>query len=73
MVFALIGVSVPVFWLGQLLLYFFWFKLGVAPSSGLEIGSNIWQSIAAGQVHPALDHAGSDVRGVLRADGPRAT
>jgi peptide/nickel transport system permease protein len=49
MVFALIGVSLPVFWLGQLLLYFFWFKLGVAPSSGLEIGSNIWQSIAQGK------------------------
>ncbi|HWC70913.1 MAG TPA: ABC transporter permease, partial [Actinomycetota bacterium] len=25
MLFALIGVSLPVFWLGQLLLYFFWF------------------------------------------------
>ena len=49
MLFALIGVSMPVFWLGQLLLYFFWFKLGVAPSSGLEIGSNIWQSIAQGK------------------------
>src|SRR5215207_9516733 len=30
MVFALIGVSMPVFWLGQLLLYFFWFRLGWA-------------------------------------------
>ena len=49
MLFALIGVSMPVFWLGQLLLYFMWFKLGVAPSSGLEIGSNIWQSIAQGK------------------------
>ena len=49
MLFALIGVSMPVFWLGQLLLYFFWFKLGVAPASGLDIGSNIWQSIAQGK------------------------
>ena len=49
MLFALVGVSMPVFWLGQLLLYFFWYKLGVAPSSGLEIDSNIWQSIAQGK------------------------
>jgi peptide/nickel transport system permease protein len=49
MLFALIGVSMPVFWLGQLLLYFLWFKLEVAPSSGLEIGANIWESIAAGK------------------------
>jgi peptide/nickel transport system permease protein len=49
MLFALIGVSMPVFWLGQLLLYFLWFKLSVAPSSGLEIDANIWQSIAAGK------------------------
>ena len=31
MLFALIGVSMPVFWLGQLLLYVFWFKLQLAP------------------------------------------
>ncbi|CAN5645384.1 ABC transporter permease [soil metagenome] len=49
MVFALIGVSMPVFWLGQLLLYFFWFRLGWAPSSGLEIGNSIWVSIAKGK------------------------
>jgi peptide/nickel transport system permease protein len=49
MVFALIGVSMPVFWLGQILLYVFWFKLGWLPSSGLEIGDSIWQSIAAGK------------------------
>jgi peptide/nickel transport system permease protein len=49
MVFALIGVSMPVFWLGQLLLYFFWYKLQWAPSSGLEINATIWQSIAQGK------------------------
>ncbi len=49
MLFALIGVSLPVFWLGQLLLYFFWFKLQVAPASGLEINATIWQSIASGK------------------------
>ncbi len=49
MVFALIGVSVPVFWLGQLLLYVFWFKLQWAPKSGLEINATIWESIAQGK------------------------
>jgi peptide/nickel transport system permease protein len=49
MIFALIGVSMPVFWAAQLLLYFFWFKLQIAPSSGLEIGANTWQSIASGK------------------------
>jgi peptide/nickel transport system permease protein len=42
-------VSMPVFWLGQLLLFFLWFKLEIAPSSGLEIGANIWESIAGGK------------------------
>jgi peptide/nickel transport system permease protein len=34
MLFALLGVSVPIFWLGLLMLYVFWFKLGIACSSG---------------------------------------
>ena len=34
MLFALFGVSMPVFWLGLLMLYFFWFKLGIACPSG---------------------------------------
>jgi peptide/nickel transport system permease protein len=49
MIFALIGVSMPVFWAAQLLLYFFWFKLQIAPSSGLEIGANTFQSITSGK------------------------
>ena len=49
MVFALIGVSMPVFWLGQILLYVFWYRLHWAPPSGLEIDSSIWQSIAQGK------------------------
>lgn len=32
--FALFGVSAPVFFLGPLFLYIFWFKLGVLPGSG---------------------------------------
>ncbi|HYH27151.1 MAG TPA: ABC transporter permease [Actinomycetota bacterium] len=49
MLFALIGVSAPVFWLGQLFLYFFWFKLGIAPSSGLGVGASLMDSILAGK------------------------
>lgn len=49
MLFALIGVSMPVFWLGQILLYVFWYTLHWAPSSGLEIGATIPQSIAQGK------------------------
>lgn len=49
MLFALVGVSMPVFWLGQLLLFFLWFKLNLAPASGLEIGSDIWQSVLQGK------------------------
>jgi peptide/nickel transport system permease protein len=49
MLFALIGVSMPVFWLGQILLYVFWYTLHWAPASGLEIGASIWQSIAQGK------------------------
>jgi peptide/nickel transport system permease protein len=32
--FALFGVSAPVFFLGPLFLYLFWFKLGILPGSG---------------------------------------
>ena len=71
MVFALIGVSMPVFWLGQLLLYFFWFQLGWAPSSGLEIGDSHLAIDREGQVHPALDHPRVHLGRVLRAHGAR--
>jgi peptide/nickel transport system permease protein len=49
MVLAIVGVSVPVFWLGQLLLYFLWFKLRLAPSSGLGIDAGVWSSALAGK------------------------
>ena len=49
MLVAIVGVSMPVFWLGQLLLYVFWFRLGIMPSSGLEIGASIWESILQGK------------------------
>jgi peptide/nickel transport system permease protein len=46
--FALIGVSAPVFFLGPLFLYIFWFKLGLAPGSGYysigQYGVGTWAS-----------------------------
>jgi peptide/nickel transport system permease protein len=35
MSFAIFGVSAPVFWVALLLLYIFWFKLGILPGSGI--------------------------------------
>lgn len=40
MLFALIGVSAPVFWVGQIALFFFWLKIGISPGSGYEPLSN---------------------------------
>jgi len=40
MLFALFGVSAPVFWLAYVLLFVFWFKLHIAPSSGIPIGQS---------------------------------
>jgi peptide/nickel transport system permease protein len=48
MLLAIVGVSLPVFWLGQLLLYVFWFQLGWAPPSGLEIGQSLPSAVLAG-------------------------
>ena len=49
MVGAIIGVSMPVFWLGQLLLYVFWYRLRIAPPSGLEIDTSVVSSALAGK------------------------
>ena len=49
MVFALLGVSMPVFWLGYVLLYVFWFRLGWAPLSGIPIGTSVWQAVLQGR------------------------
>lgn len=35
MLFALFGVSAPIFWLGYLLLFIFWYKLRLLPESGI--------------------------------------
>jgi peptide/nickel transport system permease protein len=49
MVFALIGVSAPLFWLAYVFLYVFWFKLEWAPSSGIPIGASVWDAVAQGR------------------------
>ncbi len=49
MIFALIGVSAPVFWLGYLFLYLFWFQLGWAPSSGIPIGMSVLEAVVTGR------------------------
>ena len=49
MVFALIGVSAPTFWLGYLLLYIFWFKLQWAPASGIPIGESVLEAVVQGR------------------------
>jgi peptide/nickel transport system permease protein len=49
MLFALFGVSAPVFWLGYVMLFIFWFKLRLAPSPGLDIGESLGHAIFAGK------------------------
>lgn len=48
MTLALVGVSAPVFFLGPLFLYLFWFKWGIAPGSGYysiaQYGFTTWVS-----------------------------
>jgi len=55
MVFALFGVSAPVFWLAYLFLYLFWFKLEWAPPSGIPIGTSAWEAVFQGRfILPSL-------------------
>jgi len=49
MFFALFGVSAPVFWLGFVFLYIFWFRLGIAPGSGLSPDENLMEGILNGR------------------------
>jgi peptide/nickel transport system permease protein len=49
MVFALIGVSAPVFWLALVLLYVFHFQLGWLPSSGIPYGEPVWAAVLKGR------------------------
>jgi peptide/nickel transport system permease protein len=49
MLFALFGVSAPVFWLAYVLLYVFWFKLHWAPGSGIPIGMGVFSAALHGR------------------------
>src|SRR5438093_362411 len=49
MLFALFGVSAPVFWLAYVLLFVFWFKLHWAPGSGLPIGQGVFEAALHGR------------------------
>jgi peptide/nickel transport system permease protein len=49
MLFALFGVSAPVFWLGYIMLFIFWFQLGWAPAPGFDIGETVPQAVVAGK------------------------
>ncbi len=46
--FALFGVSVPVFWLGLVLLYIFHFWLGVSPGTGIPSDESTLQAVFKG-------------------------
>jgi len=49
MVFALVGVSAPIFWLAYLMLFVFWFKLGWLPGIGIPAGESTWQAVLNGR------------------------
>jgi peptide/nickel transport system permease protein len=49
MLFALFGVSAPQFWLAYVLLFVFWYKLHLAPSSGIPIGMGVWSAVLHGR------------------------
>jgi peptide/nickel transport system permease protein len=48
MVFALVGVSAPSFWLGLVFLWVFWYKLGLVPGSGIPLGESTWEAVLHG-------------------------
>jgi peptide/nickel transport system permease protein len=49
MLFALFGVSAPVFWLAYVLLYVFWYRLHWAPGSGIPPGMSLTQAVLHGK------------------------
>jgi peptide/nickel transport system permease protein len=49
MLFALFGVSAPVFWLGYVMLYVFWFQLSWFPGSTLPIDETLFESVLRGR------------------------
>jgi len=49
MIFALVGVSAPIFWLALVLLYVFHFWLGWAPSSGIPSNESLVSAVLKGR------------------------
>ena len=49
MTFTLLGVSLPTFWLGMLLIFIFYYQLGWAPPTGVDIGDSVWVTAAKGK------------------------
>jgi peptide/nickel transport system permease protein len=49
MLFALFGVSAPVFWLGYVMLFIFWFKLSWLPGSTLPLDETLMESVLRGR------------------------
>jgi peptide/nickel transport system permease protein len=49
MVFALVGVSAPIFWLAYLMLFAFWFKLAWLPGIGIPVDETLWESVLHGR------------------------
>ncbi len=49
MVFALFGVSAPIFWLAQVFLFVFWFKLHLLPGSGIPSDQRLLQAVLSGR------------------------
>jgi peptide/nickel transport system permease protein len=49
MTFALFGVSMPTFWLGMLLIFVFYYNLGWAPPTGVDIGDGAIQTAFKGK------------------------
>jgi peptide/nickel transport system permease protein len=49
MLFALIGVSAPVFWLALIFLYVFWFKLQWLPGSGIPLNEGLIKAVLTGR------------------------
>jgi peptide/nickel transport system permease protein len=46
--FALFGVSVPIFWLGIVMIYIFHFTLGIAPATGLPRDKTLFEAVLSG-------------------------
>jgi peptide/nickel transport system permease protein len=49
MLFALFGVSAPVFWLAYVFLYIFWYKLQWVPGTGTAAEETVWHAVGVGK------------------------